>query len=142
MAIAAAVPALAEESPPPSAVETFEYPHADRILKEQGIALYRGDGHILLADCASSSDIVVATLHNKEGKYCFKVTGNGKSGYLSLEIPGVFNIMTGDYAVRAELTADGQVQTVDVPRNGFKSVGEATSPPGAPTSLFALRVVG
>ncbi|MGW1074834.1 hypothetical protein [Streptomyces sp. NPDC002537] len=142
VSVAAAAPALADEVPPPSAVETFDYPHADKILKEQGIALYKGDGHILLADCASSSDIVVATRHNKEGKYCFKVTGSGKSGYLSLEIPGTFNIMTKDYAVQAKLTADSQVQTVDVPRNGFKSVGEAANPPGAPTALTELRITG
>ncbi|MEU5426419.1 hypothetical protein AB0H73_12535 [Streptomyces olivoreticuli] len=139
---AVAAPAPTEEATPPSAVETFEYPNADKILRERGIALRKGDGHILLADCASSSNIVVLTRYNKEGRFCFKVTGNGKSGYLALEIPDAFNILTEDYALQAKLTSDGKTQTVDVPKNGFKEVGEGTVPPSAPVVLVELRITG
>lgn len=139
--VAAATPGPSpEEAVPPSAVETFEYPNADKILKEQGIILRKGDGHLLLSDCSSSTNVVVLTRHNKEGKFCFKVTGNGKSGYLALEIPQTFNILTEDYAVQAKLTSNGATQIVDVPRNGFKNVGEGTVPPGAPAVLVELRI--
>ncbi|MGI5530350.1 hypothetical protein ACQEVX_24080 [Streptomyces syringium] len=139
---ASAAPGSTEEAAPPSAVETFEYPNAEKILKEKGIALRKGDGHILLADCSASQDIQVMTRQNKEGQYCFKVTGNGKSGYLTLEIPESFYITTEDFAVRAKLTADGKSETVDVPKNGFKGVGEAAYPPGKSTTLVELRVTG
>ncbi|MEV0281689.1 hypothetical protein AB0I22_35620 [Streptomyces sp. NPDC050610] len=143
LGVAAADPVPTEEEAlPPLAVETFDYPDADRILKEQGIALRKGDGHILLADCSSSQNITVYTRQNDEGRYCFKVTGNGKSGYLTLEIPNVFNILTEDYAVQAQLTSEGNTQTVDVPKNGYKEVGEGTVPPSAPTVLVDLRVTG
>ncbi|MEU5431289.1 hypothetical protein AB0H73_37585 [Streptomyces olivoreticuli] len=140
--VAAAAPAPADEDTPPSAVETFEYPNAEKILKEQGITLRKGDGHIILADCKVATDIVVGTRQNVEGRYCFKVTGNGKSGYLALEIPETFHIKTEDYAVQAKLIAEGKTQTVDVPKNGFKGVGEGTPVPGAPTVLVELRING
>ncbi|MDT0453796.1 hypothetical protein [Streptomyces hesseae] len=132
----------AEEADPPYTVETFEYPNAAKILKEQGIALHKGDGHILLADCKISTDIQVFTRHNKEGRYCFKVTGTGKTGYLSLEIPQAFNVTTGDYAVRASVTADGKTSIVDIPKNDVRAIGEGTNPPGSPASLVELRVTG
>ncbi|AZQ71327.1 hypothetical protein EKH77_08970 [Streptomyces luteoverticillatus] len=145
-AVAAPAPAPTDEAAPPTAVETFSYPNADKILKEKGIVLRKGDGHILLADCKTSTDIVVGTRQNAEGRYCFKVTGNGKSGYLALEIPETFNIKTADYAVRAKVTAEGTTDTVDVPKNGFKGVGEGKPAteggPGAPTVLVELRVTG
>lgn len=143
----AAVSTGPDETPLPSAVETFEYPNAAKILKEQGIALRKGDGHILLADCRVSKDIQVMTSmdhpgQTERGLYCFKVTGTGKTGYLSLEIPKVYNIMTGDVAVRASLTAEGQTQTVTVPKNDGKGVGTGGTPPTAPTVLVELRVTG
>ncbi|MEU3354039.1 hypothetical protein [Streptomyces sp. NPDC037389] len=139
---ASAAPTPTDEATQPSAVETFEYPNAEKILKEKGIALRKGDGRILLADCAASQDIVVMTRHNDEGQYCFKVTGNGKSGYLTLEVPKAFYLTTEDYAIRAKLTADGKTETVDVPKNGYKGVGEGGSPPGKSTTLVELRVTG
>ncbi|WKK25163.1 hypothetical protein QZH56_05975 [Streptomyces olivoreticuli] len=144
-AVAAPAPTPTEEPTPPSAVETFDYPNAAKILKEQGIALRKGDGHILLADCKVSRDIQIMTSmdhpgQSERGLYCFKVTGTGRTGYLTLEIPKVYNIMTGDVAVRAGLTAEGQTQTVTVPKNDAKGVGTAGTPPTAPTVLVELRV--
>ncbi|RLU87633.1 hypothetical protein CTZ27_23050 [Streptomyces griseocarneus] len=128
-------------------METFEYPNAAKILKERGIALRKGDGHILLSDCATTSDIVVWSNRNEEpnpdrGKYCFKVTGSGKSGYLSLEIPKVFLVSTGDHAVRASLVADGKSWDIDVAKNDGKSVSQGSPSPGSATVLVELRVTG
>ncbi|MFF7684757.1 hypothetical protein ACFZB6_01220 [Streptomyces syringium] len=151
LGIATAAPtpasASADDATPPSAVETFKYPNAEKILKEQGIVLRKGDGHILLADCKVSKDIQVGTslIHpgqSEQGTYCFKVTGTGKSGYLSLEIPTVYNIMTGDVAVKANLIAEGKSQTVAVPKNDGVGVGTGAPVPGAPPVLVELRVTG
>ncbi|MEV5506812.1 hypothetical protein [Streptomyces orinoci] len=144
---AAAIGGAAESASPPFAVETFEYPNAAKILQEQGIALRSGDGHILLADCKVSADIQVFTSQDHpgqtdRGKYCFKVTGSGKSGYLKLEIPKVFNVATGDYAVRASVTAEGKTQTVNVAKNDFEAVGQGVDPKAQPTVLVELRVTG
>ncbi|MFF8383908.1 hypothetical protein [Streptomyces kanasensis] len=129
------------------AVENFDYPHASQILTEQGIKLIKGDGHILVADCAEAADIKVQTslIHpgqTTRGQYCFKVTGSGKSGFLALELPKVYNIITGDVAVSADVTADGTKQTVEVAENGIKGVGVAGTPPTGPAVLVELRVKG
>lgn len=138
---ATAAPGPDGDAPLSSAVETFNYPNAAKILKEKGIALRKGDGHILLADCSVSRDITVHSRHGDgDGTFCFKVTGSGKSGYLSLEIPETFMVMVGNYAVRASVTAEGNTSTVDVPRNGQRSVGEGAQ--GASTVLVELRVTG
>ncbi|MGO4463813.1 hypothetical protein AB4039_42145, partial [Streptomyces sp. M-16] len=49
---ASAMGSVADEGPG-YAIEDFGYPNADKILAERGITLKRGDGHIVLADCAS-----------------------------------------------------------------------------------------
>ncbi|WP_344120712.1 hypothetical protein [Streptomyces blastmyceticus] len=147
LCVAVAAPNPGDDTSLPSAVETFEYPNAAKILKERGIALRKGDGHILLSDCAATTDIVVWSSRIEEpnpdrGQYCFKVTGSGKAGYLSLEIPKVYRIATGDYAVRASLTADGRTQDINVAKNDGESVGQATNPPGSPAVLVELRITG
>ncbi|MEV0374200.1 hypothetical protein AB0I10_31090 [Streptomyces sp. NPDC050636] len=157
LAVAQAAPQLAHDAAqrsaddvsPPYAVETFDYPNAAKILKEQGILLRKGDGHIVLADCRNpdSKDIQVLTSvkhpgQTMQGRYCFKVTGTGKIGYLTLELPQVYNIMTGDVAVQADLTSAGETQSVDVPKNAIKGVGPGANPPAGPTVLVALRVKG
>ncbi|UYQ61751.1 hypothetical protein [Streptomyces peucetius] len=129
----------AEGDIPPVAVEEFNYPDADKILAEKGIKLLKGDGHLLLADCDSSvNQIQVWTRQTADGMYCFRATGS--SGYLTLEIPDVFAIQTSDRPVSADLTAEGKTQTVDVPKDDFKGVGEGVG--GAPTVLVELRVTG
>ncbi len=128
----------------PSTVEDFAYPGAEKILQEQGIELRKGDGGILLADCAVAKDIQVTTSvrhpgQTEPGKYCFQASG---PGYLTLEVPKVFNILTGDVAVQAKLTADGKTQEVAVPKNDIVGVGAGGNPPGTPTVLVELRVAG
>ncbi|RKN75755.1 hypothetical protein D7231_08575 [Streptomyces klenkii] len=127
----------------PSAVETFEYPGAAKILKERGIRLDRGDGHILLADCKASKDIMIlarTTTDTSEdrGRYCFRVTGNGKKGYLALEIPKAFMIMTGkDTTVWATVSGDGRGM-VQVPKDGGEAIGEGAFRPDA--TVLALTI--
>ncbi|MGW0937810.1 hypothetical protein [Streptomyces sp. NPDC002666] len=128
------------DSAMPSTVETFQYPGASRILTERGITLKRGDGHITLTDCASPYDIKIESRLNNDG-FCFKVTST--SAYLAMELPDAYAIWTEDHPVHATLTAEGDVTTLDVPRNDFVPVGEGDSPTGAKRSvLVELRVTG
>ncbi|MFJ6630027.1 hypothetical protein ACIQMR_01295 [Streptomyces sp. NPDC091376] len=123
---------------PPFAVEDFNYPGADKILAEQGIALKRGDGHITLATCSDAADQLKVLTRVGAGEFCFKVTS--ATGHLTLELTDVFAIQTKSHPVRAELTAEGKSQTVDVPKNNLKGVGEGVG--DAPTVLLELRVTG
>ncbi|MGK5730679.1 hypothetical protein [Streptomyces sp. URMC 124] len=142
--LGAAAPGLAAGTgtgtPLPTAVETFEYPGAAKILKERGIRLESGDGHILLTDCkAGEADISVYTKQRDEinqGRICFKVTGNGKKGYLALEIPDVIGIAAGKYGTWASV--GGPTGMVNVPANDIKAVGEPAW--GKPATLVALQV--
>ncbi|MEU4209054.1 hypothetical protein AB0F13_03445 [Streptomyces sp. NPDC026206] len=147
LGVATAAPDPADDDAMSFAVENFAYPDAAKALKEHGVALRRGDGHIVLADCNVSRDIVVLSSRTEEpnpdrGKFCFKVTGTGKTGYLSLEIPKVHHLSTGDFAIRASLTADGKTTDVSVDKNEDASVGQGTKAPGSPTVLVELRVTG
>ncbi|MYQ49686.1 hypothetical protein GTW40_32525 [Streptomyces sp. SID4985] len=131
-------------SQPPFAVEDFGYPGADRVLAEKGIKLLRGDGHIVLADCDQAApQIRVYTVADassgRQGTYCFK--GTARTGLLTLELPRVFAVEAADHPVSADLTANGQTTTVDVPKDGFEPVGEGTVG-GARSVLVELRVTG
>ncbi|MDI9884261.1 hypothetical protein QMZ92_07580 [Streptomyces sp. HNM0645] len=125
-------------------VEDFSYPGADSILATQGIKLKKGDGWILLAECDQGADqIRVMTVKDestgRKDAYCFRATG--KSGYLTLELPRVFALETGAHPLTAELTANGRTTTVDVPKDGFESVGEGNVG-GARSVLVEIRVTG
>ncbi len=146
---AVAAPTTGDDDLPPYAVETFEYPNAAKILKEQGITLRKGDGHIVLADCLdpAGKDIQVSTSlrhpgQTVPGRYCFKVTGAGKTGYLSLEVPRVYNVMTGDVAVQASLTADKKTESVNVGKNDMKGFDSTNGTPDGYPVLVELRVTG
>ncbi|MFF4589112.1 hypothetical protein [Streptomyces sp. NPDC001388] len=137
-------PQSPSDSNPPVAVEDYGYPGADRILAEKGIKLKKGDGRILLAECdPNAQQIRVLTRRddsvNRAGTYCFQATG--KTGRLTLELPQVFAVeAAADHPVSADLTAGGKTTSVDVPKGGFESVGEASG--GAPSVLVELRVTG
>lgn len=123
---------------PPYAVEDFDYPGAERILAEQGIALKRGDGRITLAACDDTADQLKVLTRVGDGEFCFRATSG--TGYLTLELADVFAIQTESHPVRAELTAEGVSKTVDVPKNDFKAVGEGAGEPA--TVLLELRITG
>ncbi|SOE24950.1 hypothetical protein SAMN05442782_1621 [Streptomyces sp. OK228] len=133
---------------PPSAVEDYAYPNADRIQRDQGIKLIKGDGHITLATCDDSAQqIKVLTVQgpsgDPQGAYCFKASA--ASGYLSLELPRVFELETADHPISADLRPQDDptapLKTVNVDKKSIKSVGEGTAG-GAPTVLLELRVTG
>ncbi|MBP5938740.1 hypothetical protein [Streptomyces acidiscabies] len=129
---------------PPTAIEDYGYPGADRILTEKGITLKRGDGRILLADCDQAAQqirvyTVEDTVTGREGLYCFRALGT--TGWLTLELPRVFGIEAADRPVRASLTANGETTSVSVEQGGWTSVGEGTVG-GARSVLVELRVTG
>ena len=152
------VPVLASADPqppggstgatPPSAVEDFAYPDADRIQRDQGIKLIKGDGHITLATCDDTAQqikvlSVQAEGGNPQSAYCFKATA--KTGYLTLELARVFALETADHPISADLRPQADpaapATTVNVDKNAYKSVGEGAAG-GAPSVLLELRVTG
>ncbi|MEU6367599.1 hypothetical protein ABZ876_18115 [Streptomyces sp. NPDC046931] len=122
----------------PSAVETYDYPGAAKIQAEQKITLKRGDGHILLTDCASAFDIKVES--RTAGMYfCFKVSG--KQGFLTMELPDAYGIWTQDHPVQATLDTGGKETVVNAPKNDYTPVGEAGDT-SKRSVLVELRVTG
>ncbi|MEU9402972.1 hypothetical protein [Streptomyces sp. SID4985] len=137
-------PHTADAAQPPYAVEDFAYPGADAIKVQKGIELKRGDGHIVLVDCDPAADqIRVLTVKDssvgRQDTYCFKATA--KSGFLTMQLPRVFGLEAADHPISADLTAAGTTTTVDVEKDGFKSVGEGTVG-GAQSVLVEIRVTG
>lgn len=128
---------IAEGTRPPSAVEDFGYPGAAKLLQEKKLKLIKGDGHILLAECGDSPQQI--KVWNRNGDVCFQV--NAKSGYLTMEIPKVWALETASHPITADLTANGKTESVDVPKGGWKSVGEGT-PDGTRSVLVEIRVTG
>lgn len=122
----ATAPAVA----PSHAVEDFEYPQADRIFRERGIKLKRGDGHIVLAECGSRPDLVevrARDMEEKEGnkRFCFRVTG--KTGYLSLELPSVHLAKGNDYTVHVNMVTGDEGKSWDLKKNAWTAVGESSA---------------
>jgi hypothetical protein len=111
------------DTAPGYAVEDYNYPNADKILAEQGIVLKRGDGHIVLADCASEANLL-KFLARDQGEVCFKVTGD--EGFLTLELNSVHGVRTDASAnTHLEMTAEGDQVEYDVPANTWEGVGES-----------------
>ncbi|MFF3017333.1 hypothetical protein [Streptomyces sp. NPDC057939] len=131
------VRAVADEGPG-YAIEDFAYPNADKILAEQHITLKRGDGNILLADCAGSADVLEVWGRQNE-KICFTVTGN--SGYLSLEIPAVYTIKGNSYNTRVAMSAGAEEKTFEVTKNTWSPVGESADEQGRDFMLMEIRTV-
>ncbi|MBT2403104.1 MULTISPECIES: hypothetical protein [unclassified Streptomyces] len=130
-----ALKAIAEEGPG-YAIEDFGYPNADKILAEQNITLKRGDGHILLADCASATDLLEVWSREKE-KICFRVTGT--SGYLTLEIPSVFAVKGNNYSAQVDMKVGEEEKTWDVNKNSWTAVGESADEQGREFMLMEIR---
>ncbi|MFG2919139.1 hypothetical protein ACGF0D_40450 [Kitasatospora sp. NPDC048298] len=138
IASADTTPPPADNSAAPPAVEDFTYPGADTVTK---VKLGRGDGHILLGDCAKPTQIQIWTRApgNPDNRICFTVAGT--TGTLTLQLPDVFAVQTsGGRSLKVGLTVDGAAQTLDVPKDGFKGIGEGTS--GNPAGITELTVTG
>ncbi|MFD8148177.1 hypothetical protein [Streptomyces sp. NPDC059708] len=131
----ATLKSVADEGPG-YAIEDFGYPNADKILAERNIVLKRGDGHILLADCASATDLLEVWSREKE-KICFRVTGT--SGYLTLEIPSVFAVKGNDYSAQVDMKVGEEKKTWDVNKNSWTAVGESADAQGREFMLLEIR---
>jgi Trypsin len=149
--------AAAMADTPQGTVEDYLYPDAERILAEQNARLISGDGHIVLADCATppQGDIGLMKVYTTEeeigtgglGLLCFKV--RSATGFLNLEVPGVYEIRgdgqrTGTgHEVTAELISDaGEEITVEVDPDGSTQVGVGADPDASPTMLLRLTANG
>ncbi|WP_371790380.1 hypothetical protein OG285_05830 [Streptomyces sp. NBC_01471] len=120
----------------PTTVETFDYPGADKIAADRQIVLKRGDGHIVLSDCAQPYDIMVKS-RVAATNFCFTV--HGSKGLLTLELPDAFGVWTEAHPVTATLTADGKENVVKAPANDYTPMGEAGDS-GLRSVLVELRV--
>jgi hypothetical protein len=136
---------------PGSIVEDFSYPDAAAILASKNVKLIAGDGHLLIADCATPpvdnvSTLKVRTSDIKEGDkglICFKVLQ--PTAYLRLEVPGVYEIH-GDGDVsgaghKVSATVKNDDQTFDpapIPPAGYLHVGLGNGD-ALPTTLLELR---
>lgn len=127
---------LVADEGPGYAVEDFDYPQADKILAEQGITLKRGDGHIVLADCASETGLLEVWARAKD-KVCFRVTGD--SGWLTLEIPSVYGVKGNDYTTQVDMTVGTEEKSFDVAKNSWTPVGESADEQGREHMLVEIR---
>ncbi|CAM5370310.1 hypothetical protein [Streptomyces abikoensis] len=125
----------------PLAIETFQYPGSAKIAQEKGITLHKGDGHILLTDCAGTYDILVKAIGPIGPKnFCFAV--KGKQGHLTLEVDRAFGIATEDHPVQATIRVDGTESLIEAPKNGYRAFGEGDKKVDKPAVLLELRVTG
>ncbi|MGW0516165.1 hypothetical protein [Crossiella sp. NPDC003009] len=116
-------PALTQDTPPP-AVEDFAYPDADKIFKDKGIRLHRGDGNIILVDCAAGGDPVKVRSRDRD-EICFKVLGS--TGKLAMELDQTFAIRgNSGHKVTALVSVNGKNESVLVPQNKWIGIGEGT----------------
>lgn len=128
----------AADEAPGYAVEDFNYPGADQILADKGITLKRGDGHIVLADCTSTGELLqVKQMENPQTSVCFRVTGT--SGWLTLEMPSVFSVKGNDYDATVSMTTDGEDRSWDLQKNLWTSVGESDDEQGREFALVEIR---
>jgi hypothetical protein len=144
------------QDPGRSLVEDGAYPDAAAIKADINIELINGDGHMLLADCATPPVNNVSILKvfttdeigpDGDGVVCFHVTAS--TGLLNLRVPAVYEIR-GDgqrsgsgHDVTATVTTDGgQVTSVAVNPSGSTQVGIGASPDNDPTTLLQLKVTG
>ncbi|GAA2284883.1 hypothetical protein GCM10010415_63540 [Streptomyces atrovirens] len=132
----AAVAPVADEAPG-YAVETFDYPQADRILQERGILLKRGDGHIVLTDCGSVENPLQVWATGHTTPFCFRVTGD--EGYLALEMPAVYAVRGNDYQSQVDMTVGGEERTFDITQNTWTPVGQTADPESGPHTLVEIR---
>ncbi|MFD8494871.1 hypothetical protein [Amycolatopsis sp. NPDC059657] len=124
----------------PSAVEDGAYPGADQILRDRGITLISGDGHLQLTTCGLPGLVEVHADANQDhdrdpGHFCFKVSG--PTGYLKLQIADAYQVMGDDHSVQATVTVKGQTSTVNVAKHGWTGIGVGAGPD--PAMLVELK---
>jgi hypothetical protein len=133
--------AVATEGEVP-AVEHFSYPDADRIYAEQGVRLLRGNGQILLAECAdtpesAATQVKVLTSSSLTAvEVCFQVKG---AGFVTLELQDVFSVKGAARLVTATVVEDNVALNVKVPAGEWVQVGAASDPAVTTSVLVELR---
>ena len=145
--------AAAAEDTPPSIVEDFRYPGAADILRNDGLELVSGDGHILYDSkrtnypddkCPVGLIQVEKELLDAEPYgifYCFRTIGS--KGLLKLRVPSTFGVRGGteDLVVKAELPKrpgePGNPTTRDYPVEPNQSVSiEPDTGANAPKAIL------
>ncbi|GAA0403395.1 hypothetical protein [Streptomyces luteireticuli] len=114
---------------PPSTVEDFTYPNADKIFEDRGIKLKRGDGNIMLVACDDQPGLIEVDARKMktrdkvgQGKFCFRVTGT--TGYLSLELPRAYTAKGNDYNVDVNMTTGEEEKSFKLQKNQWTAIGE------------------
>ncbi len=136
------------------AAESCARARLDQVQGVRIVKLLSGDGHILLADCATPAVDNVGVVKvwtteqigaNGAGQICFKVTA--PTGRLDLEVPGVYEIRGdgqqagfGHQLTAVVDTASDPPTTVVCNPSGSTQVGIGTDPSAEPTTLSQLRV--
>jgi hypothetical protein len=139
--VSSAWEAVPAEETQPSIVEDYSYPGAAQVLHDRALTLISGDGHIMLADCASQTGLLQVHAFNSAdhssdpGHYCFKVSG--PNGYLRMTVPYAYQIRGDDHTVQATVTINGQDSTVAVAKNNWTGIGEGAGTD--PATLVELR---
>ncbi|WP_051366955.1 LamG-like jellyroll fold domain-containing protein [Hamadaea tsunoensis] len=151
-----ATPAVAVGVAPPSLVDdgVYPYPDAAAIQAAQHVELISGDGHILLADCATPAvdGVSVVEVHSLDqtvgsegvGRICFRVTAT--SGVLNMLINDVYEIR-GDgrrtgagHQMTATVHEDtGEDATVDLVPDASNQVGVGRGEASPHADLVQLR---
>ncbi len=127
----------ATDDTPPPIVEVYDYPGAAQILAERNITLLKGDGNILLVDCASGGNLIVVQSYKTKGDACFRVSK--APGYVTMQIPETYFIMGDTHTAKATLTAKSTTETVDIQPGKWTPVGESL-PNHDPAALLEIRV--
>lgn len=123
----------------PFAVEDFNYPGADQILEEWGVELIRGDGHVVLVECSSGTNLLRISARGlpRGLEVCFRTTGN--EGFLTLEVPLVFGVITNDSSnTHLELISDEGSAEYDIPADQARAIGESAG--NGDSTLLEIRV--
>jgi hypothetical protein len=116
--------------------EDFDYPGAEAYLPS-GITLKKGDGNLLIVNCATDAHVIKVESFEGSGEFCFNV--RGQSAYVTLELSGVFLIWTSNAAVQATVLVGTQQSVVDL-QEGYNPVGFDASGNPVGARLLELRL--
>jgi hypothetical protein len=90
--------------------EDYAYPDAER-HRDAGIDLKKGDGHLLLVDCASADSTVTVESFDPPADFCFQIRGT--RAFVSMELTNVYLIRSAQRGLTATvLLANGQRDSV------------------------------
>ncbi|GAA0488584.1 secreted protein [Paractinoplanes deccanensis] len=112
--------AAAEETA--SLVEDFAYPGAEKILADRDILLKKGDGRLLLTDCAVGADLIQVRSRGRD-PFCFEAAGSG--AWVTMELSDAFLVFSdSEHTTVADYTVDGVSDSAVVEPGGAAGIGE------------------